>query len=321
MTANYSYVVTATGTSFQISIHTVQSFSYCNVTKTMVYVRPDRPFTQSTTIDELGNDVLTIKVQSLNVLGRFTITVLQHLTVYSVAYQIDPNGVGSYDTASELYRTYTKATQYIESDHPEMIAKSKEIVGDETNPFLAAKKIHNFVVRHITYDASAVTPWKPETEGALFALRSGRGMCRHFAALSTALARAAGIPTADIWGSAASPIDKGDQKHNWVHYYVPNYGWVPAEPTLEKGSRLDCFARLPNNRDIPVMSVSYTYRRAWWSGGTVDKPFSGEEPIILEGFQVSEFSGSTAALLTFAMVAVCLIMRREPRRQTSAKKS
>jgi len=309
VTAKYSYTIMATGSGFQIWIHLVQSFSYCNVTKTIILVEPETPFTQSMSVDELGNDVLTIRL-SPSQAGKTSLTVLQHLTVYSVDYKIDPANAGSYDTNSDLYSLYTRAVPYIESNNPEMKAKAKEIVGDETNPYLAAKKIHSFVVSHMTYDSSAVTPWKPETEGALFALHSGRGVCRHFAALSTALARAAGIPTADMWGSAASPIDLGDQKHNWVHYYIPNYGWVPAEPTLEKSSRLDCFARLPNNRDIPVMSVSYTYQRAWWSGGSVEKAFTGEEPIIVQGLEIPEFPYPTTVLVAVVALTFCFSRTR-----------
>lgn len=308
VTAKYDYSVAATG-PFQISIHVVQSFSYCNVTKTIVIVEPETQFTQSIYVDGLGNDVLTIKIPS-SPGARFSLTVLQHLAVYAVNYKVDLTKVGSYDTSSDLYTLYTGAVTYIESNHPEMKAKAKEIVGDETNPYLAAKKIHNFVVAHMTYDSSAVTPWKAETEGALFALRSGRGVCRHFAALSTALARAAGIPTADIWGSAANPTDMGDQKHNWVHYYIPNYGWIPAEPTLEKGSRVACFANLPNSRDIPVMSVSYTYQRAWWSGGSLEKKFSGEEPIIVQGLEIPEFPNPTVILATLVTVTFCFSRMR-----------
>ena len=313
LTANYTYSISATGSLFVLSVHVVQSFAYVDVADTMIVVEPDKPFTDSMVVDDLGNEVLQIRLQSQTSLGKFSVMILQHFTVYSIRYSVDPSKVGSYDKTSDLYKLYTKSTEYIQSSHPEIVAKSKEIVGGETNPYLAAKKIHSFVVNHMTYDMSAVTPWKPETEGALFALRSGKGVCRHFAALFTALARAAGIPTADIWGSRATGkgylADAGDYKHNWVHFFMPNYGWIPAEPTMENGWGGDWFAQLRDNGDVPVMSVSYVYDRAWWSGGNA-KSAIYEEPAILTGFQVTELPNPTILLLVVLLLVPCVFRKK-----------
>jgi hypothetical protein len=314
LTANYTYAIAATGTRFEISLHVIQSFAYINVTDMMIFVWPEKPFTYSMSVDELGNDILTVRFQSQNPLGQFHLTVLQHLTVYSINFTIDPAKVGTYDEASLLYKLYTKSAQYIESDNPEIVAKSKVIVGQETNPYLAAKKIQTFVVRHMKYDMSVLTPWNAETEGALFALRSGKGVCKHYAALFTALARAAGIPTADIWGSFSNPVDSGHSKHSWVHFYIPNYGWIPADPTFEDSTGDNWFARLPQSWDIPVMSVNYLYEQAWWSGGRAQGAIPGQEPATLLGLQVAEFPGATMIALVVLLPILLLIKTRRNRR-------
>jgi transglutaminase-like putative cysteine protease len=270
LVVNYSYAISAPGTSFQISIHVAQSFAYANVTGTTIVVNPKKPFTQVMEYDGLGNDVLTVKFDSQSPLGQFYLTVLQHVTVYSIKYTIDPAKVGSYDKSSELYKVYTKAAEFIQSDNPEIVATSRQIVGEEKNPYLAALRIHDYVVKHMTRDNSLI-PWSAEHEGALFALHSGKGVCRHYPALFAALARAAGIPTIDIWGSTATDggrlADPGDLKHNWVHFYLPNYGWIPADPTFENMQDIDHFAWLQDNSRVPVMSVNYLVQSAWWSGG------------------------------------------------------
>lgn len=317
LTANYTYFVYATGSpTFQLSMHIIQPFAYVKIADTIILVKPSLPFTNQTSVDELGNTVLTISFQSQSSLGNFYVTVLQHFTVYSINYKVDPSKVGSYDNTSELYSVYTRPAQYIESDSPAIIAKAKEIAGGETNPYLIAQKIQSFVIQHMTYDMAAVTPWTPETEGALFALTSGKGVCRHFAALFTALARADGIPTADIWGSWPGPqgssgsiVDNGNNKHNWVQFFIPNYGWIPADPTAG-GS---WFAQLPDNYHAPVMSVNYVYQRAWGSGGQLQSVFSGEEPVITQGFQgpqpIPEFGALAGAVLSVSLFAMMLVMR------------
>jgi len=314
LTANYTYSISATGSLFVLSVHVVQSFAYVDVGDIMIILEPDKPFTHSMVVDELGNDVLRVRLQSQSSLGKFSVMILQHFTVYSIRYSVDASKVGSYDKTSDLYKLYTKSTEYIQSSHPEIIAKSKEIVGGETNPYLAAKKIHSFVVNHMTYDMAAATPWKPETEGALFALRSGRGVCRHFSALFTALARASGIPTVDVWGSRATDrgylADDGGNKHSWVHFYVPNYGWIPAEPTMEYHYGGDWFAQLRDNGDVPIMSVSYVYDRAWWSGGNA-KSAIYEEPAILTGFQVAELPTPTILLLVVLLLVPCVLRNKK----------
>ncbi len=296
LTANYTYFVNAPNSpTFVLFMHIIQPFAYVNIADTMILVKPSLSFTNQTSVDELGNTVLRISFQSQSDLGQFYVTVLQHFTVYSISYVVDSAKVGNYDTSSQLYKLYTQPAQYIESDSPEIIAKAKEIAGGETNPYLVAAKIQSFVIQHMTYDMAAVTPWNPNTEGALYALRSGKGVCRHFAALFTALARADGIPTADIWGSRATGkwqiVDDGSNKHSWVHFFIPNYGWIPADPTVGTFAQLD-------GGDVPVMSVNYLYQRAWGSGPKFQSVFSGEEPVITQGFQGPATASVTSTIMT-----------------------
>jgi transglutaminase-like putative cysteine protease len=296
LTANYTYFVNAlTSPVFLLLMHIIQPFPYVEIRDTMIIVQPSMPFTNQTSVDSLGNIVLTITFRSTTNLGQFYVTILQHFTAYSISYSVDPTKVGNYDTNTQLYKLYTQPAQYIESDNPEMISTAKAIAGGETNPYLVAMKIQNFVVHHMTYDMAAVTPWNPNTEGALFALTSGKGVCRHYAALFTALARADGIPTVDIWGSLAnergSVADRGDSKHNWVEFFIPNYGWISADPTLNEFAQLD-------NGHVPVMSVNYLYQRAWGVQAQFQSVFSGEEPVISQGFQGPATASVTSAIMT-----------------------
>ena len=146
---------------------------------------------------------------------------------------------------------------------------------------MRAQKIFYFVVHHVTRDWS-LAHFNPDTEGALFALRAGRGVCRHFSAVFTALARAAGIPTAMIWGSwGTGEVDK----HDWVHFYLPNYGWVPVETTAgDSLSNVDqWFAQIRDNTHIPVISVNYVYQIARCSGCSLHSLVPREAPFVSQG--------------------------------------
>lgn len=193
------------------------------------------------------------------------------------------------------------------------MAASKRIAGDETNPYIIARRIFYYLVENVRRDWSLAT-WNPETEGALFTLRTGRAVCRHFSALFVALARAAGIPAAMIWGSwNYGLIDK----HDWAHFYLPNYGWVPVETTFgdSKQNVEQWFAQLPDNIHIPVMSVNYGYQRAWWFGGSAQSLVPKEEPFILGGFQISESPTPGRMLLGLLTVTSCVIATRRKQRK------
>ena len=252
ITANYTYTLTATSSPTKLSIHVLHSFPYLTVARP-IYVSTNPPIDHATAenVDELGNRVITVRL-SARIGQKLAVTILQHAIIYEyIAFDVDSARVGDYDRASPTYLKYTAPSKYIESNSPEIIAASKQIIGNETNPYLQARRIYEFVIRHMAYDASAVTPWKPATEGALYALRTGRGFCRHFSALFVALSRAAGIPAADILG--IDGVQHG-VNHNWAQFYLANYGWIAVGLT-EKN-----FARLADrNPHVPLMSVNYEY--------------------------------------------------------------
>jgi hypothetical protein len=64
LTANYTYSISATGSLFVLSVHVIQSFAYVDVGDTMIVMEPDKSFTRSIVVDDPGNDVLRIRLQS-----------------------------------------------------------------------------------------------------------------------------------------------------------------------------------------------------------------------------------------------------------------
>jgi transglutaminase-like putative cysteine protease len=110
---------------------------------------------------------------------------------------------------------------------PTIQAKAKEIVGSEQDVWQRALKIHEFVFRYLVKEPTISMP------NALQVLKSGRGDCNEHAALYTALARAAGVPTRTVVGLVYSDHfygDAGFYYHAWVEVNTGS-SWVALDPT------------------------------------------------------------------------------------------
>jgi transglutaminase-like putative cysteine protease len=139
---------------------------------------------------------------------------------------------GDYSNFSD-YKKYTSPSDKIESDNQDIINKAKEIFGTTTNPYYKAKKAYEFVNTYMSYDNNN------GNKGALNALNTGKGVCEDYSELYVALLRASGVPARVATGfwvdtskfNSSSTIDGSEDRHAWVEYYLPEYGWIPAEPT------------------------------------------------------------------------------------------
>lgn len=120
---------------------------------------------------------------------------------------------------------WLKPGPYVEADHPEILAKAREIVGEERNAYRAAQRIRDWVHQHIEwrYDIGVI-------RSALQILRDPAGVCRDASVLYTALARAAGLPTRICVGLVY--VREGFYGHAWAETYVGEGRWVPFDPAM-----------------------------------------------------------------------------------------
>ncbi|MDD2235511.1 MAG: stalk domain-containing protein [Desulfitobacteriaceae bacterium] len=232
------------------------------------------------TTDAKGNQKGTYNIPLLKPGEERIIRVIQDYRVSLADYNIQPEQVEPYQFQSETLLPYLSPSPGIESTHPLIQAKAGELVGNETNPFEKAKKIFTFVNEYMTY----TTPDRenPETDkGALWALQAGEGVCEDYADLMVALLRAVGVPSRTVAGWAGEVKDGGTKiadrtgallpGHMWLEYYLPGYGWIPADPTFTylvnnerqvdynrlMGIKQPCFAE---TSEVEGHSVSYSFR-------------------------------------------------------------
>lgn len=121
---------------------------------------------------------------------------------------------------------YLKPSTYIESDHEKMIAAANEILGEDppSGSLARARLVHAWVHRRIAWQANIGL-----LRSALEILNDPAGVCRDAAALYTALARAAGVPTRVCAGLLY--MTDSFAGHAWAESW-DGERWVPFDPTV-----------------------------------------------------------------------------------------
>ncbi len=111
---------------------------------------------------------------------------------------------------------------------------TKQIVGEESNPVLAARKLYDWVLDNVDYWVKDPKNKKASPVGSTtYCLTFRTGNCTDFESLWTSLARASGLPTRIVYGSFFKPDLNGndiDQSyHCWATFYAPGIGWIPHD--------------------------------------------------------------------------------------------
>ena len=142
------------------------------------------------------------------------------ITVFETHYDIDPRNVGDYNKSLPLFRQYTRGEDGIEKSG--FVRKeARAIVGEERNPYLRAQSLFKWIVENLSYDSEL--PGFSASQA--LELRQGDGV--QYCLLLVALCRSLDIPARVVSGHWMTG-NRG--LHVWVEFYIPNYGWVPADP-------------------------------------------------------------------------------------------
>lgn len=155
-------------------------------------------------------------------------SVSYELTVYGRHFAIDPRRVTATPDDAALAPYLREQAPHIVFT-PELRAFSRQVVGDETNPYLVARKLFEAVDR---------IPWAGAREYSTisnisdYALKAGHADCGQQTLLLMALLRLNGIPARWQSGWVYSDDAVGyDNMHDWGWLYLAPYGWVPMDVT------------------------------------------------------------------------------------------
>jgi hypothetical protein len=116
---------------------------------------------------------------------------------------------------------------WIQSDHPKIIAAAKEAAGDLKEPWPLAVALERYAHSRIRRPG-----YSQAFDTALDVLESGQGDCTEHAVLLAALARARGIPARVAIGLVY--VDKSFLYHMWTEMYLEGR-WIAMDATLAQG--------------------------------------------------------------------------------------
>lgn len=140
-----------------------------------------------------------------------------------------------YNKDSELYKTYTAEREQHVIFTDKIKECSKQIVGDETNPYLIVKKIFDWITDNY--------PWAGAREYSTLAnipeyvIDNNHGDCGQVSLLFITLARYNGIPAK--WQSGFMMHPKGLNLHDWAEVYYEGIGWVPVDQSFGRKDFFD----------------------------------------------------------------------------------
>ncbi len=130
----------------------------------------------------------------------------------------------------EEYQKLTEADFLIQSDDEDIIALTNKVLGGEKNPVEATKKINTWIYNNLKKTPTVSLP------NAKDVLKTRVGDCNEHAALFSAMARAARIPTKTVLGIMY--IENNFYYHAWNEVFIgkwvavdSTYGQFPADAT------------------------------------------------------------------------------------------
>jgi hypothetical protein len=155
---------------------------------------------------------------------------------YAVHTSIVPERVPTrYRTEDRLYHLYTVPDTFIPSDHDAIRNAASRATGRQTNPYRKAELLFNHVLSRFDPDPERRT-------GVLDGLEHDVGDAFVYAGYYTATLRASGIPARMVSGFLILDDDTAVE-HHWSEFYLEDFGWVPADPSLADGLHNDTFSR------------------------------------------------------------------------------
>jgi sugar lactone lactonase YvrE len=178
--------------------------------------------------DRWGQQTAHYHFENITAGNKVSAEMVTLAEISEIRYFIFPEDVGGFaGIPPDITAKYLENNDKYQYDHPLMQTAVKEAVGDEKNPYWVARRIFNYLRDHLYYEM--VGGWNT----APTVLERGNGSCSEYSFVYIGMCRAAGLPARYV----GSVVVRGDDAsmddvfHRWVEVYLPNYGWVPVDPS------------------------------------------------------------------------------------------
>ena len=143
---------------------------------------------------------------------------------------IDRAEIKPYDSRSEVYQNYTTERSPHIVFTPEIVALSREIVGEEIDPVVVARLIYEWIGEHIPWASAREYSTIPNIP--MYCVNHRYGDCGIKALLFITLCRYNGIPAK--WQSGWFLYPDNLNLHDWSEIYFEGIGWIPVDPDFNQ---------------------------------------------------------------------------------------
>ncbi len=160
------------------------------------------------------------------------------------------------------YAAYTKPTQMIDSDNPQIVNMASQLAAGEDDYYAVVFKLAEWVERNITYDLNTLT--EDVSQKSSWVLEHRFGVCDELTNLFIGMARSLGIPARFVSGVAYTEANNLSNwgPHAWAEVYFPEYGWVPFDIAYSQFGFIDpTHINLKESADSNDPSVNF-----YWLG-------------------------------------------------------
>ncbi|MFH2142385.1 MAG: transglutaminase domain-containing protein [Bacteroidota bacterium] len=178
--------------------------------------------------DKWNQKVAHYHLENLKSNESYEVQMKIDVTCYSVRYYIFPDKVGTIsEIPDEIKKKYLENNEKYQYDDPIVQKAVKDAVGEEKNPYWIARKIFNYLINNMYYEMTGGWNTAPTV------IDRGNGSCSEYSFAYISMCRAAGLPARYV----GSVVMRGDDTsmddvfHRWVEVYLPNYGWIPVDPS------------------------------------------------------------------------------------------
>ena len=207
---------------------------------------------------------------------------------YGAWFDLDTAATTTYDTTSDLYKTYTSERDCHMVFTPQIRALAERLTQGAATPLAKARRIFKWVDDNF--------PWASAREYSTienipaYVLDNHHGDCGQVTLLFLTLCRSLGIPAHFQSGFMLHPGE--ENLHDWGEIYVPEYGWVPVDqsfgiPAYAKNEQetyfffggIDSFRMIVNNdygcplypaKPLPRSeTVDFQRGEVEWAGGNL----------------------------------------------------
>jgi len=235
--------------------------------------------------DKWGQKVAHFQFTDMGPTEFATVRMFASANLYKTRYFVFPDKVGALsDIPKEILERYLVDDAKFSLEDEIIQHATKKAVGDQTNPYWIGRKIFSYVIEHLEYELAGGWNIAPAI------LERGNGSCSEYSFVYIAMCRAAGLPAR----YAGSIVVRGDDAsydnvfHRWVEIYLPNYGWLPVDPSRGDSkwpsSRANSFGFLDNRVLITTIGGGGSEYLEWGYNANERWTSRGKCKVVVENF-------------------------------------